>query len=117
MEADMIRTRFAPSPNGSLHLGHAYAAIVAHDLGRRRGGERQQCRAQNPYSVPAPGHMGPLHRVSDRDNFPFLLTAGQHDLEMLAACGVGACIGFLPEHPRDVFAGNFVLLVTELIVF
>jgi glutamyl-Q tRNA(Asp) synthetase len=28
----MIRTRFAPSPNGPLHLGHAYAAIVAHDL-------------------------------------------------------------------------------------
>jgi glutamyl-Q tRNA(Asp) synthetase len=25
-------TRFAPSPNGPLHLGHAYAAIVAHDL-------------------------------------------------------------------------------------
>ncbi len=24
-------TRFAPSPNGPLHLGHAYAAIVAHD--------------------------------------------------------------------------------------
>lgn len=35
----MIRTRFAPSPNGSLHLGHAYAAIVAHDLARARGGE------------------------------------------------------------------------------
>ena len=34
----MIRTRFAPSPNGSLHLGHAYAAIVAHDLARSRGG-------------------------------------------------------------------------------
>ncbi len=28
----MIRTRFAPSPNGLLHLGHAYAAVVAHDL-------------------------------------------------------------------------------------
>src|SRR6478609_57224 len=25
-------TRFAPSPNGPLHLGHAYSAIVAHDL-------------------------------------------------------------------------------------
>ena len=34
-----IRTRFAPSPNGSLHLGHAYAAIVAHDLARARDGE------------------------------------------------------------------------------
>lgn len=35
----MIRTRFAPSPNGALHLGHAYAAIMAHDLARARGGE------------------------------------------------------------------------------
>jgi len=35
----VIRTRFAPSPNGQLHLGHAYAAIVAHDLARGRGGE------------------------------------------------------------------------------
>jgi len=35
----VIRTRFAPSPNGQLHLGHAYAAIVAHDLARARGGE------------------------------------------------------------------------------
>ena len=34
----MIVSRFAPSPNGSLHLGHAYAAIVAHDLVRERGG-------------------------------------------------------------------------------
>lgn len=34
----MIVTRFAPSPNGSLHLGHAYAAIVAHDLARQRDG-------------------------------------------------------------------------------
>jgi len=34
----MIRTRFAPSPNGPLHLGHAYAALVAHDTARARGG-------------------------------------------------------------------------------
>lgn len=33
------RTRFAPSPNGPLHLGHAWAAIVAHDRARRDGGE------------------------------------------------------------------------------
>jgi glutamyl-Q tRNA(Asp) synthetase len=34
----MIVTRFAPSPNGPLHLGHAFSAIVAHDLARARGG-------------------------------------------------------------------------------
>ena len=34
-----MRTRFAPSPNGSLHLGHAYAAVIAHDLARARGGQ------------------------------------------------------------------------------
>ena len=34
----MIVTRFAPSPNGSLHLGHAFSAITAHDLARETGG-------------------------------------------------------------------------------
>ncbi len=34
----MITTRFAPSPNGPMHLGHAYSAIVAHDLAEARGG-------------------------------------------------------------------------------
>jgi glutamyl-Q tRNA(Asp) synthetase len=29
----MIVTRFAPSPTGPLHLGHAYAAITAHESG------------------------------------------------------------------------------------
>jgi len=31
-------TRFAPSPTGFLHLGHAYAAIVAYDTAQRNGG-------------------------------------------------------------------------------
>ena len=34
----MTVTRFAPSPNGPLHLGHAFSAIVAHDLAKARGG-------------------------------------------------------------------------------
>ena len=33
-----VVTRFAPSPNGPLHLGHAYSAIVAHDLATNAGG-------------------------------------------------------------------------------
>ncbi len=30
--------RFAPSPNGYLHLGHAYSALLNHDLAREFGG-------------------------------------------------------------------------------
>jgi glutamyl-Q tRNA(Asp) synthetase len=30
--------RFAPSPNGYLHLGHAYSALLNFDLARQRGG-------------------------------------------------------------------------------
>ncbi len=33
-----MRTRFAPSPTGRLHLGHVLAARVAHALARRSGG-------------------------------------------------------------------------------
>jgi len=34
----MIVTRFAPSPTGRLHLGHAFSAIRAHDFARERNG-------------------------------------------------------------------------------
>ena len=34
----MTVTRFAPSPTGRLHLGHAFSAIRAHDFARERGG-------------------------------------------------------------------------------
>ena len=34
----MVVTRFAPSPTGPLHLGHAYAALIAHDMARAAGG-------------------------------------------------------------------------------
>jgi glutamyl-Q tRNA(Asp) synthetase len=32
-------TRFAPSPTGPLHLGHAYSALFAHDMARAAGGK------------------------------------------------------------------------------
>lgn len=34
----VIVTRFAPSPTGRLHLGHAYSALFAHRFARERGG-------------------------------------------------------------------------------
>ncbi len=34
-----FRTRFAPSPTGPLHLGHAYSAIIAHDMARKNQGQ------------------------------------------------------------------------------
>lgn len=34
----MIVTRFAPSPTGRLHLGHAYSAVLGHAQARQSGG-------------------------------------------------------------------------------
>lgn len=32
-------TRFAPSPTGRLHLGHAYSAVLGHERARQSGGK------------------------------------------------------------------------------
>ena len=37
MPPDFV-TRFAPSPTGPLHLGHAYSAMLAHDMAVAAGG-------------------------------------------------------------------------------
>ena len=37
-QPDGFTTRFAPSPTGGLHLGHACSARMAHDLARAAGG-------------------------------------------------------------------------------
>ena len=51
----MIVTRFAPSPTGRLHLGHAYSAVIGHRAARGNGGrfllriedlDRTRCRPE-----------------------------------------------------------------------
>ena len=50
-----VVTRFAPSPTGLLHLGHAYSALLSHDIARSSGGrfllrvediDRARCREE-----------------------------------------------------------------------
>lgn len=38
MASPAVITRFAPSPTGLLHLGHAYSALFSYDSARRDGG-------------------------------------------------------------------------------
>lgn len=37
-QTQRVTTRFAPSPTGALHLGHAFAAYIAHQAARESGG-------------------------------------------------------------------------------
>jgi glutamyl-Q tRNA(Asp) synthetase len=37
-KAKIVVSRFAPSPTGRLHLGHAFSALQAHDFARERDG-------------------------------------------------------------------------------
>ena len=55
VRADTVVTRFAPSPTGRLHLGHALSATLSHDLARANGGafvlriediDRDRCRPE-----------------------------------------------------------------------
>ena len=71
-------TRFAPSPTGRLHLGHAFSALLAHDFARE---PRRRLPAQDRGYRPGPlarracrrDHRGSRlarHRVGRRDPLP-----------------------------------------------
>lgn len=91
----MNRTRFAPSPTGPLHLGHAYSALVAH--GRADPGafllriediDRARCRPEYEAAIfddlrwLGLDWAEPVPRQSDR------LPAYHAALDRLAAMGV-----------------------------
>ena len=73
-------TRFAPSPTGALHLGHAWAACVAHTAARATGGrfllriediDKARCDARFEAGILADLQWldlrwdGPVHRQSE----------------------------------------------------
>ncbi|MGR3453588.1 tRNA glutamyl-Q(34) synthetase GluQRS [Pseudooceanicola sp.] len=75
-----FRTRFAPSPTGPLHLGHAYSALTAHDMARAAGGhfflridDIDQSRARPEWEAQIQEDLrwlgltwdGPVHRQSE----------------------------------------------------
>jgi glutamyl-Q tRNA(Asp) synthetase len=75
----MFVTRFAPSPTGPLHLGHAYSAILAHDMARAAKGrfllrmedtDLERCRPEWDALIQQDLHWlgltwdGPIHRQS-----------------------------------------------------
>lgn len=74
--ADRLITRFAPSPTGLLHLGHAYAALVADREGdmllRIEDIDRERCRPEFEAAIADDLHwLGldwpqPVMRQSDR---------------------------------------------------
>lgn len=90
-------TRFAPSPTGLLHLGHAFSALTAHDLAKARAGtfllriediDRPRCREGFEQAIYEDLHwLGlawpePVMRQSDR------LAAYDSALDRLTAMGL-----------------------------
>lgn len=93
----MIVTRFAPSPTGHLHLGHAYSALLAWREAKRAGGkfllriediDTGRCREEFVDSILEDIHWlgltpdGPVLRQSDRT------TAYEEALTSLKARGL-----------------------------
>ncbi|OOY08811.1 tRNA glutamyl-Q(34) synthetase GluQRS [Thioclava sp. F36-7] len=96
-------TRFAPSPTGPLHLGHAYSAIFAHDMARKAGGQFllriediDQSRARPHWEEQIYDDLrwlgltwdGPVLRQSDRLNIyrEALETLWERDLLFACTC-------------------------------
>ncbi len=90
-------TRFAPSPTGPLHIGHAYSAMLAHDLARAQDGQFRLRMEDTDLDRCRPAHEaailddltwlglrwdGPVHRQSDH------LDAYNARLDVLAGRGL-----------------------------
>ena len=96
-----FHTRFAPSPTGHLHLGHAYSALFAEALARQSGGRFQlriedidgvRCKAEHEAAIFEDlAWLGleweqPVRRQSDHMDDYAAALARLDDLELLYPC-------------------------------
>ena len=90
--------RFAPSPNGALHLGHALSALVGFDMAQRLGG-RFLVRIEDIDTVRCPRHLADaaladLAWLGVRWEKP-VLTQSEHFASYAAAAGQLDAMGLL----------------------
>ena len=71
----MIRTRFAPSPTGTLHMGGVRTALFNYLFAKRHGGDF-------------------LLRIEDTDQTRFVPGAEEYIVESLKWCGITPDEGF-----------------------
>jgi glutamyl-Q tRNA(Asp) synthetase len=113
--------RFAPSPNGYLHLGHAYSALLNANMARASGGrlllriediDRARCRPEYERAIYEDlAWIGltweqPVRRQSEhlRDYADALASLRKHDLIYPCFCtrgDIGRAIAGRPGWPRD----------------
>ena len=92
-----FRTRFAPSPTGLLHIGHAYSAILAFDAAQQNNGafllriedlDQTRCRMEYEDAIKEDLRWlgitwdGPVHRQANQT------TRYEHALDKLNAQGL-----------------------------
>jgi glutamyl-Q tRNA(Asp) synthetase len=95
----MLTTRFAPSPTGKLHLGHAYSAVLAHSAASETGG-RFLLRIED------------LDRTRSRGEF---VTAIEEDLRWLGLAWTGEPL--VQSTRGAAYGGALERLRTERLVY
>jgi glutamyl-Q tRNA(Asp) synthetase len=96
--ASPVTLRFAPSPTGRLHLGHALSALLNQDMARRLGGclliriediDRTRCRAEFAEAI-----LDDLAWLGIRSDGP-ILRQSEHAADYRAAAARLANLGLL----------------------